>query len=359
MRFLAIDGGSTFQSCYDDTQEREVVTLRIIDAVCDAVGATDVFAETDGFTLRAGEVVEKRKDVADALKAKLTAGLAQRVLSTVETVELSESGIDARRRELEALLRETQLAALKELPLRAPKSNAAADCWEARFAAKNVTLGKLPKKKKSGPGKHWSHWMEQIARAALTKFNSDHADLDTARDAARDAAKTRKRDLARGDYSAAVEVLGEMLRRKIDAVGDDPAAVKAWLTKTAKRAASKYSVNRFSTLSAAEHAEFARAGGLAAMATLRRLDLGRVTENRGTARDNADDPSRELREDLDRLTSHTRLVCLRGRRAPPPDAATDEPPTAPEPAAAAADVAEEDVAPGGAEASAGGASSEA
>ena len=195
----------------------------------------------------------------------------------------------------------------------------------------------------------------KLAAAALKKFNDDNVEGSAA---SRDAAATRKRNLARGDYSAVVTVLEEMLRRKIDAVGDDPAAVEAWLTKTAVRAASRFSVNH-NTLSSAELAEFGRAGAVASGAAQRRAGLGPVTENRGTARDNTDDGSRVLREQLGCLTSQTRLVCLRGRRAPPPEAATAEPPTAPEPAAAAADVAEEDVAPGGAEASAGGASSEA
>ena len=99
MRFLAIKGDTFFQHCYDDSQDRVDVTLGVIDRICEAVGATHVFAETDCFTLRAGEVVKDRKDVADALKAELTAGLALRCLE-VSDEALSSSSIEDRRRVL-------------------------------------------------------------------------------------------------------------------------------------------------------------------------------------------------------------------------------------------------------------------
>ena len=148
---------------------------------------------------------------------------------------------------------------------------------------------------------------KKLAVAALEKFDKENVEGSAA---ARDAAATQKRDLARGDYSAVVEVLQEMLRRKIAAVGNDPAAVEAWLTKTAERAASKFFANcsdNTSMLSAAERAEIGRAGASASNAAQRKLDLGREKKN-GTAQSNLEPTTRSCKDKLDRMRSGRRLA---------------------------------------------------
>lgn len=358
LRFLACGGGINFAQCYDAAQDREDVTVNLINAIYAAVDATDIFKQTDGFALLAGQ--DPVKDVADALKAGLTVTLAQRCLNAPYEAPSSSSNAD-RRRALEALLAATKDDALKNLPRDILAANPERDCWQHRLKEAGLPpdakfLPKGSKKPSRGERSTWQYWVGLYVAKALSEFEEANVEGSAA---SRDAAETLKRDLARGDYSAVVAVLEEMLRRKITAVGSDEAAVAKWLTKTAKRAASK-----FSTIGSVAGDASVLVGGhrtalAARLAAGKKRDLAENRKNDGTARDNADDPSRELREKLDRLTSHTRLRRLRGRRAPPPEDGTAEPPTAPELAAAAADVAEEDVAPGGAEASAGGASSEA
>ena len=112
--------------------------------------------------------------------------------------------------------------------------------------------------------------------------------------------------MARGDYCAVVAVLEEMLRRKITAVGSDEAAVAKWLTKTAKRAASKFSEDHRG-LSSAELAEQGRQGGTASGAARRKLDLGREKKD-GTAQSNLESTTRSYKDKLDRMRSGRRLA---------------------------------------------------
>ena len=136
--------------------------------------AAAVFDETDSFKLAVGQ--ETGGDVVEELRAELTVLLTKRDLETVEVVvdEVSQEAVDERRRELQALLRETRDPELKLLPLRAPRGDAAADCWAARFAAKNVTNATLLF--------HFPHTridhLERKASEALSDFNREHADLE-------------------------------------------------------------------------------------------------------------------------------------------------------------------------------------
>ena len=148
---------------------------------------------------------------------------------------------------------------------------------------------------------------KKLAVAALEKFDEENVEGSAA---ARDAADQQKKDLARGDYSAVVEVLEEMLRRKITAVGSDEVAVAKWLTKTAERAASKFLVHVSTardTLSATEIAEIGRAGAFASNAAQKKLDLGREKKN-GTAQSNLDPTTRSCKDKLDRMRSGRRLA---------------------------------------------------
>ena len=305
MRFFAIEGGITFNSCYDDAQDRQVVTLRMIDAVCAAVNATDIFKQTDDFTLLAeqGPV----KDVADALKAKLTETLARRCLEA-SGAALSSSSREARRRVLDALKKATEDKSLKMLPQSVSAKKP--DSWRKRFEEAGVswTIPRGYKVPKRGEWKgSFQPLANKLAAAALKKFDDDNVEGSAA---ARDAAATQKRNLARGDYSAVVEVLEEMLRRKITAVGSDEVAVAKWLTKTAERAASKFLVHVSTardTLSATEIAEIGRAGAFASNAAQKKLDLGREKKN-GTAQSNLEPTTRSCKDKLDRMRSGRRLA---------------------------------------------------
>jgi predicted RNA-binding Zn ribbon-like protein len=228
--------------------------------------AAAVFDETDSFKLAVGQ--ETGGDVVEELKAELTALLAKRDLETgrhrvqlahffrgqvgywrplevgetaeVVVDEVSQEAVDERRRELEALLRETRDPELKQLPLRAPRGDAAADCWAARFAAKNVTNATLLF--------HFPHTridhLERKTSEALSDFNREHADLEAVREKARAVAAWRagKQDAAARieDHVAVAEHLATKLRRKITSLRRDRPAIDAWLEPTEKFVASTF-----------------------------------------------------------------------------------------------------------------------
>ena len=181
-------------------------------------------------------------DVAEALQAELTALLAERDLETVEVVvdEVSQETVDERRRELEALLRETRDPKLKQLPLRAPRGDAAADCWAARFAAKNVTNATMTL---AFPFSRIDH-LERKASEALSDFNREHADLEAVREKARAVAAWRagKQDAAARveDHVAVAEHLAAKLLRKITSLRNDRPAIDAWLGPTEQFVASTF-----------------------------------------------------------------------------------------------------------------------
>ena len=198
--------------------------------------AAAVFDETDSFKLAVGQ--ETGGDVVEELRAELTVLLTKRDLETVEVVvdEVSQEAVDERRRELEALLRETRDPELKQLPLRAPRGDAAADCWAARFAAKNVTILLHPVDR--------IHHMERKASKALSDFNREHADLEAVLEKERAVAAWRagKQDAAARieDHVAVAEHLATKLRRKITSLRRDRPAIDAWLEPTEQFVASTF-----------------------------------------------------------------------------------------------------------------------
>ena len=198
--------------------------------------AAAVFDETDSFKLAVGQ--ETGGDVVEELRAELTVLLTKRDLETVEVVvdEVSQETVDERRRELEALLRETRDPELKQLPLRAPRGDAAADCWAARFAAKNVTILLHPLDR--------IHHLEQRASKLLSDFNREHADLEAVLEKERAVAawRVREQDAAARieDHVAVAEHLATRLRRKITSLRRDRPAIDAWLEPTEQFVASTF-----------------------------------------------------------------------------------------------------------------------
>ena len=173
VRLFAMDGGNSFNHRYDDTQDRVDVTVGLINAVSAAVDATDVFKQTGGFRLFAeqGPV----KDVADALKARLTAKLAQRCLDAPYTTS-SSSAIEDRRRVLEALKKATEDESLKMLPQLVSAKNP--DSWKNRFKEAGVGWTK-PKNYKVPKGGDWKGSYQPLANAlavaALKKVSMRHS----------------------------------------------------------------------------------------------------------------------------------------------------------------------------------------
>jgi len=222
--------------------------------------AAAVFDETDSFKLAVGQ--ETGGDVVEELKAELTALLAKRDLETgrhrvrlahffrgqvgywrplevgetaeVVVDEVSQEAVDERRRELEALLRETRESEPKQLPLR---TQAEVDCWAARFAAKNVFI---PIRRYLTRIDH----LERKASEALSDFNREHADLEAVREKARAVAAQRVREqdaTARiEDHVAVAEHLATKLRRKITSLRRDRPAIDAWLEPTEQFVASTF-----------------------------------------------------------------------------------------------------------------------
>ena len=196
--------------------------------------AAAVFDETDSFKLAVGQ--ETGGDVVEELRAELTVLLTKRDLETVEVVvdEVSQEAVDERRRELEALLRETRESEPKQLPLR---TQAEVNCWAARFAAKNVFI---PIRRYLTRIDH----LERKASEALSDFNREHADLEAVREKARAVAAWRagKQDAAARieDHVAVAEHLATKLRRKITSLRRDRPAIDAWLEPTEQFVASTF-----------------------------------------------------------------------------------------------------------------------
>ena len=157
-------------------------------------------------------------------------------LETAEVVvdEVSQEAVDERRRELEALLRETRDPELKQSPL---QTQAEVDCWAARFAAKNVFI--LIRRYLT----RIDH-LERKASEALSDFNREHADLEAVREKARAVAAWRagKQDAAARieDHVAVAEHLATKLRRKITSLRRDRPAIDAWLEPTEQFVASTF-----------------------------------------------------------------------------------------------------------------------